>query len=155
MSKYSKNIVNRIADLISSDSYTIAEICRLTGIHIDTYYDWLEKKSEFSEAVKKAKEAFYEKIKAEAEKSLVKMISGYTVKEKKTLTYDTGKFDENGNPLIKVKEHTITEKHIQPNPALIIFALTNRDPEKWKNKQYTDLTSNGKELQQITGITVK
>ena len=151
MAKYSKKIVNRICDLIKKDSYTITEICSLSGIHKDTYYTWLETKPDFSDAVKKAKEEFDEFIIFEARKSLVKMIQGYTVQEKKTVTVDSGKKnDETGKPIVKVKEHTVIDKHIQPNVAATIFALTNRDSGNWKNRQNTELTGkDGKDL--ITG----
>lgn len=139
MAKYSKKIVENICSLIKKDSYTIAEICSLSGIHKDTYYDWLEKKPDFSYAVKKAKQEFDEFIIFEARKSLVKMIQGYTVQEKKTVTVDSGKKnDETGKPIVKVKEHTVIDKHIQPNIAATIFALSNRDPENWKNRQIVD-----------------
>jgi hypothetical protein len=150
MAKYSKEIVGKITDLIQKDSYTITEICKAVRISTETYFQWL-KKSDFSESIKKAKEAFNERIKVDAEKSLVKMINGYDVTETKTVYTKT----RDKSQKLQVKEQTHTVKHIQPNPALIIFALTNRDPDKWKNKQYTDVTSGGKELQQITGMIIK
>ena len=79
-------------------------------------------------------------IVAEAKKSLVKMIRGYTVQEKKTVTCDSGRKDEEtGKPIVKVKEHSVIDKHIQPNVAATIFALVNRDPDNWKNKQDTSM----------------
>ena len=135
MAKYSKKIVDKICTLIRKDSYTIAEICSLLGISESTYYEWQAKKPEFSEAIKKAQDKFDELIVCEAKKSLVKMVKGYTVQEKKTVTVDTGKKKENGSPLVKVKEHTVIDKHVQPNVAATIFLLVNRDPENWKNKQ--------------------
>jgi hypothetical protein len=151
MAKYNKQIVKKITDLIKADSYTIAEICSLSGINKDTYYTWLDEKPDFSDTIKKAKAEFDEYIVAEAKKSLVKMINGYTVQEKKTVTCDSGKKDETtGKPIVKIKEHSVTEKHIQPNVAATIFALVNRDPDNWKNRQSTELTGkDGKDL--ITG----
>ena len=35
-------------------------------------------------------------------------------------------------------------KKAAPNPTAIIFALTNRDPENWKNRQTTDINANVK-----------
>lgn len=134
MAKYNKTIVEKIADLIRGDSYTIAEICEKVNISKDTYYRWLAHKADFSDAIKKAEDDFNSLIIVEAKRSLIKLIKGYTVQEKKTVTGDTGKKDEEGKPVIKVKEHTVTEKHYQPNTAAVIFALTNRDPEHWKNK---------------------
>ena len=135
MAKYSKKIVEQICSLIATDSYTIAEICQQVGIAESTFHEWKSKKSEFSESLKKAENSFNELIVAEAKKSLLKQIRGYTVQEKKTVTADTGKRDENEKPIVRVKEHSVTDKHYPPVPAAVIFALTNRDPDNWKNRQ--------------------
>lgn len=135
MAKYNKKIVENICALIRADSYTIAEICEQVRISKETYYQWLKTKSDFSDAIKKAEDEFNDLIVTEAKKSLIKMIRGYTVQEKRTVTADTGKKDDNGKPIVKVKEHVVTDKHYQPNPTLVIFALTNRDPDNWKNRQ--------------------
>ena len=140
MARYNKEIVERICAFIREDSYTIEEICRNVNISKDTYYRWLSEKADFSDAVKKANDDFNASMVAEAKRSLVKLIKGYTVQEKKTVTADTGKKDENGKPIVKVKEHTVVDKHYQPNVAAVIFTLTNRDPENWKNKQNTELS---------------
>jgi transposase-like protein len=140
MMKYSKDIVNKICSLIREDSYTIAEICSIVGISKDTFYKWKETKSDFSDSIKKAQNDFDEMLVAEAKKSLVKMIKGYTEQEKKTVTVDTGKRDDNNKPIIRVKEHSVIDKHYQPNPTLIIFTLTNRDSDNWKNKQDNNIS---------------
>lgn len=139
MAKYSKKTVDRICSLIKKDSYTIAEICSLSGISESTYFEWKVRKPEFSESIKKAEDEFYSFMIVEARKSLVKKIQGYSVQEKKTVTVDSGKKnEETGKPVVKVKEHTVVEKHIQPDTAAIIFTLSNRDPENWKNRQIVD-----------------
>lgn len=140
MAKYSKKIVERICELISTDSYTIAEICQQVGISKETYYQWLKTKSDFSDAIKKAEDEFNDLMKAEAKKSLVKLVKGFTVQEKRTVTADTGKKDENGKPIVKVKEHAVIDKHYPPNTAAVIFTLTNRDPDNWKNRQENKLS---------------
>lgn len=143
MAKYNKKIVENICELIRADSYTIAEICRTVGIAKDTYYNWLKTKSDFSDAIKKAENEFNELIITEAKKSLVKMIRGYTVQEKRTVTADTGKRDENDKPIVKVKEHSVTDKHYQPVPAAVFFALSNRDPKNWQNNRTSNDQFNG------------
>jgi transposase-like protein len=140
MAKYDKNIVARICELISTDSYTIEEICRQVGISKDTFYEWKAKKSDFSDAIKKAEKDFNNLVIVEAKKSLIKKIRGYMEQEKKTVTVDTGKRDEHGNPIVKVKEHVVSDKYFQPDTAAIIFALTNRDPENWKNRINSEVT---------------
>jgi len=147
MAKYNKEIVNRICELIGTDSYTIVEICNIVGINEATYHRWKSTKSDFCKSIKKAQDNFKELITSEAKKSLVKLIKGYTVQEKRVVTADTGKRDENGKPIIKVKEHTVTDKHYQPATAAVIFALINTDPDNWKNKQNSEITgANGSDL---------
>lgn len=140
MAKYNKKIVENICELIRTDSYNIAEICEIVGIVKGTYYNWLKTKSDFSDAIKKAEDEFNNMIIADAKKSLVKMIRGYTLQEKKTVTADTGRKDENDKPIVKVKEHSVTDKHYQPVPAAVFFALTNLDPDNWKNRQENKLS---------------
>lgn len=138
--RYSKTLVDRICKLLEEDSYSISEVCNIVGIADSTYYDWQATKPEFSESIKKAKDRFDETLIPEAKRSLRKKINGYTVTEKKTVTQDTGKKDEHtGKPIVKVKEHSVIEKHIQPDTAAIIFTLTNRDPENWKNRQDSNM----------------
>lgn len=141
MARYNKKIVAEICNLIKEDSYTIAEICKKVNIAESTYYEWKAKKEEFSEAIKKAEEEFNDTIIVEAKKSLMKLVKGYTAQEKKTTTQDTGKKDENDKPILKVKEHTVTEKHFQPNTAAVIFTLTNRDPANWKNRMNSEISA--------------
>lgn len=140
MAKYNKKIVDKICSMMSTDSYTIAEICEKVKISERTYYDWQSKNADFADAIKKAQDKFDELLVVEAKKSLVKMIQGYTVDETRTVTTDTGKKDDNGKAIVKVKEHVVTKKHYQPNPTLVIFTLTNRDSDNWKNRQENKLS---------------
>ena len=140
MAKYNKRIVDRICELVRADSYTIVEICDKVGISKETYYDWLKKKPDFSDAIKNAQDEFYRNTLVECSRSLVKLIKGYTVQEKKTVTADTGKKDDDGKPIVRVKEHTVIEKHFAPSLGAIIHFQTNRDPDNWKNRQENKLS---------------
>lgn len=147
MAKYSKKIVDKICNLLKSDSYTIAEVCRLVGIAESTFFDWQANKVEFSECIKKAQDERMQFFVAEAKKSLLKKVQGYTVDETKTVYIDSGKTKPGEKPQPKVKEQTIIKKHIQPDTAAIIFTLTNGDPGNWKNKQSNEVTGkDGKDL---------
>lgn len=139
MAKYSKKLVEHICELISTDSYTVVEICNRVGISESTYHEWKAKKTEFSEAIKSAKTKFEGDMLVECERSLVKLIKGFTVQEKRTVTADTGKKDENGKPIVRVKEHVVTDKHYPPSLGAIIHYQTNRDPDRWKNRQDTKM----------------
>lgn len=139
--KYNEKKVNRICSLIEKDTYTVSEICSLSGISEDTYYTWQKEKPEFSERIKEARDKYDEIIVKEAKKSLIKLIQGYDVEEKKTVFEN----DKNGKP--RIKEQTTTKKHYQPNVAATIFLLTNKASDEYKNRQNTELTGkDGKDL---------
>lgn len=147
MARYNKKLVEKICSLIKEDRYTIAEICRCVDIAESTFFKWKSEKLEFSEAIKKAEEDFRQKMLVKCEKSLVKLVEGYTVKEKKVITVDSGKKDAKGNPIPKIKEQTIIDKHIQPNLGAIIHFQTNKDPDNWRNRQTNEVTGkDGKDL---------
>jgi hypothetical protein len=112
--------------MIRLDTYTIREICDSVNIHADTYYYWREHIPEFSDAVKKAKDDRDLKFVAEARKSLLKKLTGYEVKEERTV-YVSG---SDGEPT--VKEQVVTTKYFQPDTAAIIFTLCNKDD--WTNR---------------------
>jgi transcriptional regulator with XRE-family HTH domain len=144
--KYDKKIVERICELVRMDSYTIPEICRQVGISKSTYHEWESKKPEFSDCIKKARNDFDELVAKEATRSLMKKICGYTVQEIKTFSVAIGRADD-GKPILTEKERTVTDKHFQPDTAAIIFALTNREPERWKNRRDTDITTGGEKVE--------
>lgn len=103
--------------------------------------------SEFAQAVEDASSELLDKMKVEAKKSLLKKIQGYDVTETKVVTIPSKVKDEKGNPKPIIKEQTTTKKHIPADTAAIIFTLTNRDPEHWRNRQTTEVTGkDGKDL---------
>mgnify|MGYP000524657232 CR=1 FL=1 len=147
MKKYNKRIAERILAMIRSDTYTITELCNNVGISRQTFYNWQNDNSEFAQAVEDASSELLDKMKVEAKKSLLKKIQGYDVTETKVVTIPSKVKDEKGNPKPIIKEQTTTKKHIQADTAAIIFTLTNRDPEHWRNRQTTEVTGkDGKDL---------
>jgi len=133
MAKYSKEIVAKILALIESDSYTIAEICDNVGIHKSTFHEWENKKSDFSDSIKRAKLVYDENLIVQAKRSLMKKIKGYTEEEIKTV-YAPAK----DGAVPKIKEQTRIKKHFQPDTACIIFTLTNKVPDEYKHRQTVD-----------------
>lgn len=145
--KYKPNIAKKMCELIESDTYTVNEICKMVKIAPSTYYEWINKYTEFSDAIKKAEAARMEFFVAEAKKSLIKKVQGYTVQEKQVTTIGSGKYDVNGHEIPKIKEQKVIDKHFQPDTGAIIFTLCNGDPDNWKNHQRTELTGkDGKDL---------
>lgn len=116
------------------DAYTAA------GIGKDAFYDWIRDKSEFSDAIKKAEAEYNEWYNAtivqDAKRSLRDLVLGFDYTEIKT---ESG-IGKDGKTI--VTKTTKTTKHVAPNPTAIIFALTNRDPENWKNRQTNEITGN-------------
>ena len=134
--KYNKKIAEKICSLIATDTYTVAEVCRM-----------ITRFPEFSENIKKAEAERMAFFVAEAKKSLLRKIQGYTVQEKHITTVGSGKYDINGKEIPRIKEQKIVDKHYQPDTAAIIFTLTNGEPENWKNRQNNEVTGkDGKDL---------
>ena len=137
MAKYNKDMVQSCADwvrengLIDYGGATLTDFCRAMGIDDMSYYNWM-KRSEFSEAIKKAKEAFRDGLEKDIVKSLSNAAKGYEYTQ--TTTEYT---DVNGKPSIKkqVKKNI----RVEPNVGAAIFLLTNLAPERWKNRQQQEV----------------
>ena len=128
----SKGKFNDVKDDIISciregDSNILA--CKKVGISKSTFYEWLESYPDFSGSLKKARKEFRETIVQTLEQSLWKRAAGYEIEESKN-EYRTLK---DGSKVL-VKSSKIT-KHFPPDTGALIFALTNLDPENWKNRQ--------------------
>jgi hypothetical protein len=146
MAKYNKDMIQACTDwvrengLIDYGGATLRDFCRAMGIDDMSYYNWM-KRSEFSEAIKKAKEAFRESLEKDIVQSLATAAKGYEYTQ--TTTEYT---DVNGKPSIKkqVKKNI----RVEPNVGAAIFLLTNIAPQRWKNRQdiKTDVTTGGKEF---------
>lgn len=145
--KYNAKLAKTIFELFSSDSYTVAEVCKIVKIGRSTFYSMRSKYPEFAQGLKQAEEIRKELYIIEAKKSLLKKIQGYTVKEQHVTTVGTGRYDDNGKEIAKVKEQRTVEKHIQADTSAVIFTLCNCDPNNWKNRQRTEIT--GKEERPI------
>lgn len=109
----------------------LKEFCAYFRIDNKTYYKWMQK-SEFSEAIKKAKDDFRNNIEHDIVVSLAKSAKGYEYEEVKTEYQDV-----NGKP--QIKRQTKTKKHVEPNVGAGIFILSNIAPQRWKNKQQQDV----------------
>ena len=120
MAKFSKKTTEKIVELVKSDTYTIAEMCRQVGISQRTYHLWIEEHPDFAEAIEQAKDERMQFFVIEAKKSLLKKIKGYDVVE----THVTTVPDKNGNPVIKEQKNV--KKHIQPDTAAVISAMARQ-----------------------------
>lgn len=143
MAKYSKKVIERIVELVKSDTYTIAEICQQVDISPATYHRWQDEHEDFRKLINEAHDERMQFFVLEAKKSLLKKIQGYEATETKVVTIPNKKDSEKSI----IKEETTTKKHFQPDTAAIIFTLTNGDPTRWRNRQTTEVTGkDGKDL---------
>lgn len=134
--KYTKEIIENIVLLISTDEYTIQEICDIVDISKETYYCWMKEHSDFSDAVKNANVARLEYFKKAARKSLAKKLVGYDYEE--TVTVYVSAKGKEAVPVIK--EQRVTKKHMIPDTTAIIFTLKNTDQEYFKDKHEVDIS---------------
>lgn len=151
MAKWNKNIPKQTEEYISKQGLmdygsTLVDFCLNLGISRETYYRWTEEggkdyKRDFCDAIKRGKEAYKAKLVAKAEKSLLQLVEGVETEDTRT-EYAS---DAQGKPVII--KRIVTKHKQEPNVAATIFALTNLKGDVWKNKQNTDITTNGKELQ--------
>lgn len=133
MGKYNKEMITACAEwvrkngLIDYGGATLVAFCKAMGIDDQTYYNWMGK-SEFSEAIKKAKEDFRNSLEKDIVDSLANAAKGYEYTQ--TMTEYT---DVNGKPRIKKQVKKIIK--VEPNVGAAIFLLTNVAPDRWKNRQ--------------------
>lgn len=106
----------------SRDGLTNEQIANNIGINVKTLYEWKNKESNISNALKKGKEV----VDIEVENALLKRALGYKYDE---VTYENG---------VETKRVT---KEVQPDTTAQIFWLKNRKPKNWKDKQNSENTS--------------
>lgn len=100
------------------DGLTDEQIAHNCGCGVRTLYDWKEKHSQISQALKKGKEV----VDREVENALLKRALGYEYEEKR--------IKQSGDGI----EKTITKKHVSPDVTAIIYWLKNRMPERYRDK---------------------
>ena len=136
--------------------YTNKEIARMFGIDESTFYDWVKKYPEINQAMWHGQNTDMEAL----TKSVTKRATGFTYREKKQ-TWEPAKTVVEMRPdpndpdkLIETEVHypkrlveeVITEKTLPPDVGAGRFALTNRQPDRWRESAHIDHTTNGKDL---------
>ena len=112
--KYSKDVVNKVKELIQKDNTPIKDICKVLGIVESTFYEWTNKnshrhKKELTEGIEQAREAFWNRTVDEIENALKKRALGYDYEEvaKKQRT------NPQGDQWVEVKK---TTRHVPADP---------------------------------------
>lgn len=144
MPKYTPKMVEQICGYIAQGK-TYADACKIVGISESEFYKWKSELSEFSEAIKRAEQEYkdwYSKDLVEsAKKSLKELVLGWECEEV-TTEYIS---DPNNPDQPKIKQQRRVKKKYKPDATAIIFALTNKAPDEFKNRQYQE----GKMTQEI------
>lgn len=121
-----------------ADGKSYKQAMKAARVANSTFYKWLSDKPEFAEAIKQAEAEYndwYNRgIVKDAKKSLKELVCGYDYEEVKTETLVNSRTGKETS-----KKTIVVKKHVAPNPVSVIFALTNRDPENWKNRQTTEI----------------
>ena|SRR5699024_335233 len=106
------------------------QIAHNVGIRPSTFYEWINKFPEISEAIKKGKEV----ADFEVENAMFKSALGYEYEEVKTYIEDSG-----GGQKKRIEK---TKKHVAPNVTAQIFWLKNRKSAEWRDKQNIEHSGN-------------
>lgn len=113
------------------------QIAKNIGISRSTLNEWRKKYQDISDTLKKGKEV----ADAEVENALYLKCIGHKVQLKKTFKVKKIEYNDAGKK-IKEEENLETgedEVYIPPDTKAIIFWLTNRMREDWKERQNTQM----------------
>lgn len=126
--------LERLAEM--APRLTDAEMAKEMGISSSTFYEWLKKHPEMSEAVTRARTGADARANNESvERSLLETALGGVRVLKKPMKLKSTSFDARGRRVEKEKiVYADEEIYIQPNVKAQIFWLTNREPERWRNR---------------------
>lgn len=105
------------------DGLTDEQIALKMGIGISTFYEWLNKFPELSDAIKKGKAP----VDIEVESALLKRALGYDYEEVITEVEELGEGRQKKH-IRKIR------KHMPGETAAQIFWLKNRRPGRWRDK---------------------
>jgi len=134
-SKYNKDFP-LLAEGYAREGMRDKDIAKKLGISEDSFYQYKKKYPEFSESLKRGKAP----VDTEVENALLKRAKGYSYEEIHQDVVDTGKRDENNNPILKIKAIKKIKKQIAPDVTAQIFWLKNRKRKKWRDKQDHELS---------------
>lgn len=124
--KYNKDYARQAEVACSEGGFTNPKLAKLFGVATSTIGAWMKDYADFSDAIKRGKEA-WDNIKVED--ALLKRSLGYKYNE---ITKEPDEQDPS-----KLRITKIIKKEVVPDTTAQIFWLTNRNRSKWKRN--TDL----------------
>lgn len=109
------------------------QLAALFKINTDTINGWMKSFPEFSDAVKGSKE----QADAQVAEGLFKRGIGFQYDE---VTYEKIDLKADAADDIKVEAYKrkVVTKHVIPDPGAAMNWLSNRQPDRWRNKQTID-----------------
>lgn len=134
MGKYESLIEPKLPEIGQMTEQGLSEekIAASLGVAYSTFREYKKKYPALSAVLKKSADARNEVI----ENSLYESAKGKQVKVKKPVKVRRVEYDPTTGKKVKEYEEVVTaeeEEYIPPNPTSIIFYLTNRLPDKYKN----------------------
>lgn len=114
-----------------SEGYSNKQIYRKLNVSEAVFYKYLSTKKEFKEIVKQGN-IF---LQVELEKALYKEAMGFTYVEKHA---EITEVDTKKGIVTRKKQKQVT-KYARANATLLMFALCNKFPEKWKRVDKEDI----------------
>lgn len=138
------------------DGLTDAQIAHNIDITPQTLCEWKRRFASFASAIKKGRMP----VDVQVENALIKRALGYECEEvtEEIEETPTGKYDEQGKPIVRKKKHIKRSKrYIPPDTAAMIFWLKNRKPAQWRDKPEPPVSSEALEkldevLSNIKGV---
>lgn len=113
------------------DGLTDEDLARKIGINRATFYDWKNRFSDISDAVKKGKEI----VDFEVERKLLDSALGFKVTVRKPIKVKTEKQKVGEGKIVEERiVYAEEEIYVPPNATSQIFWLKNRRPDKWRDK---------------------
>ncbi len=135
-----KEVMPKILGYIS-EGMNQKEAFEKAGVVASTFYKWMAENSDFSDAVHKAQDDARNNRRTieEVEAALIDRARGFEREEVRTEYIS--KQNEEGKYVPVVSKQNRTTKHYVPDVEAIKFYLTNRDPERWKNRVEQNTTA--------------
>jgi len=130
-SKYNPETHLIIVQALAKRGLTIVQLAETLDVSPSTMNKWMVEHSEFSEAIKEARDISDDSVEA----SLFQRATGYSAKAVKVFL-PSGSTEPVYAPYIE---------HYAPDPTSMIFWLKNRKPKEWRDKQ---------EVEHSGGVTI-
>lgn len=141
-SKYNPEWVS-LVEAYARRGMTDKQMCECLRISHDTFYNYIKKHPEFSEAIKRGREPVH----MEVENALLKNALGYEYDEEQYEVFADGKIDK--------KRKRVVKKHVPGNLGAQIFWLINRLPDFWKQRKDDGKNGNVEEIKETLADFVK